>query len=129
MPCFPSIFKKTNIVQSLLGPFKSLRSHLSRSRKNSTGENAFEKTRLPGSYNSGSGHFLYPSRSRKDCIEYGEIHVFGRSAVKVACVTKPAAVVRGSSLMRGFGRSSRNEKSERNNELHKSVRQQTDPYR
>ena len=44
-------------------------------------------------------------------------------------MTKPTAVVRGSSLIRGFGRSSRNEKSERNNELHDSIRQQTDPYR
>lgn len=115
-------------MQSLLAPFKSLRSHLSRSRKNSTGENFVEKTRLPGLYNSGSGPFLYPSRSGKDCIEYGEVHVFGKSAVKVACVTKPAAVVRSSSLMREFGRSSRNEKSERNKDFHESVREPTDIY-
>lgn len=129
MPCFPSIFKRTNILQSLLAPFRSLVSHLSNSRKSSTGESALKKARSPGSGYSGSSQFSYPSRPRKDCIEYGDTHVFGNSAVKVACVTKPEAVIRGSSLMRGFGHSFLNEKGGRDREFHEPVRQHTDPYR
>ena len=105
MPCFSSIFKRTNVLYSILAPFRALGSRLSSSRKNSAGANALEKPSSPGSDCSDLHLYPFPGRLRNECIEYGRSHALGKSAVKVAVVAKPAAVVRGSASLWGTGHS------------------------
>ena len=119
MPCFPSIFKKTHILQSLLAPFKSLSSHLSK-RRSSTDTNTQKEARSPGSDGWDPSQYSYPS---KDCIEYGEPQTFGKSAVKIAYMAKPAAAVRSGTLACEFGHPIVYEKSKRDGGVEKPVRQ------
>ena len=105
MPCFPSIFKRTNILHSILAPFKSIGSRLSNSKRNGRNADTLEKASSAGSDFSDYIQHTHPSRLRDGCIEYGKSHILGKSAVKIAVVAKPASVVRSSAFLWGIGQS------------------------
>ena len=102
MPCFSSIFKRTNIPQSLLAPFKFIGSRISSSRKNGKDADTLEKTSSPGPEFPDYSQSMHSGRSRGECIEYGKAHILGKSAVKVA---KPASVVHSNAFLWGTGHS------------------------